>query len=146
MHCEDGGHQRAGPQAARHAPENQEQEDRRNGVQQDVDDMVHRGGMAEEVPHEHVREARQRGPAFQMPPGKHRQEVFGGQFSRHQRVVIDALVVVVIDEVEAGRLTKYQPDGQQQETANDQEGNALRGPQTAARQARASAPVAACST
>ena len=64
------------------------------------------------------------------------------QFAGDQPIFIYARVIVVVDEIEAGRLTKYQPDRQQQQTANGQQGDAVRGPRTAARQAEVSAAVA----
>ena len=74
MDGEDGGHQRARPQTARHPPKNQQQQDRRSGVQQHVGQVMDRGAVTEKVPDEHVRDARQRGPAFQVALGKHRQD------------------------------------------------------------------------
>ena len=45
MDGEDGRHQRAGPETARHPPKNHQQQDRRSGVQQHVDQVMGRGAV-----------------------------------------------------------------------------------------------------
>ena len=94
------------------------------------------------MPDEHVREVRQRDRAFHVAIGEHRQEAPRGQFAGDQPVLIYARVIVIVDEIEAGRLPKYQPNRQQQQTANGQQGDAVGGRRPAARQTGVSAAVA----
>ena len=57
-------------------------------------------------------------PAFHVALGKYRQDAPQSQFAGDQPVLIDAPVIVIVDEAETGRLAKYQSDRQQQQAAN----------------------------
>ena len=70
-----------GHETACHPPKNQEQQDRRGGVEQHVGQVMGRGAVAQKVPDEHVRHARQRGPAFQVALGKCRPDAPQRQFA-----------------------------------------------------------------
>ena len=52
--------------------------------------------------------------------GKCPAKLFDAQPARDQRIVVDVLVVVIVDEAVADSLTKYEPDGQHQQAANGQ--------------------------
>jgi hypothetical protein len=90
------------------------------------------GAMSQEVPDEDMREARQWGPALHVVLGEDRRHSPHAQFAGDQPVLIDARAIVIADESETGRLTEYQADGQQQQAANRQPANAVRGPPAAA--------------
>ena len=126
MKGEDGGGQRARPETARHPPKNHEQQDRRGGVQRDVRQVMDCGAVAQKVPHQDVRDARQRGPAFQMALGEYGGESPRGQLAGHQPVFRHAFGIVVVDEIEARRLSEHQSDRQQQQAANGQSAGAVR--------------------
>ena len=76
--------------------------------------------MAQEVPDEHVRDARQGGPAFHVTLGEHRQDAPQAQFAGDQPVLIYALIIVIVDEVVADGLAEDQPHRQEQKTADGQ--------------------------
>ena len=66
MDGEHGRHEGAGPETAGHPPQDQEQQDRRGGVQQDVGQVVSAGVQAVELAVQHVGEPGQRMPVAGM--------------------------------------------------------------------------------
>ena len=80
--------------------------------------MVDRGVVPQQVPDEHVRNAGQGGPTFHVRLGECRRQSLEREWAGNQPVFIDAVAIVIVDEAEAGRLTKYKGDRQRQQTAN----------------------------
>ena len=142
MNGEDRRHQRTGPQAPRHPPQDHQQQDCRGGVQDHVDQVVGRRVRAEHVPDQDMRQSRQRGKALEVALGKHGPNAPQAELAGYQPVFIDAPVVVIVHKAEAGGLRKYQSRGQQQQSADGRHADAVRGPPAAARQAGTLVPAA----
>ena len=58
---------------ARHPQKNHQQQGHRGSVQQDVRQVMDCGAVPQKVPHQDMRDARQRAPVFQLALGKYRQ-------------------------------------------------------------------------
>ena len=120
MDGEHGGHQRAGPEIARHPPQHQEQHDRRGGVQDDIAEMVPPRPQAVELAVEHVGEPGERMPVGGVRGGEGPGDAVGGQAARDMRVLVDVVAVVEVDEAVPEGLAKDHRHRQQEKAANAQ--------------------------
>ena len=112
-------HHGARRRPAGHLLQNEEKENRGGGVEQDVREMMSAGPLgAVDLAIEHVGEPAQRGPIGQLMIGECPLDCLPRQPALDDVVFVDALVVIQIDELVAGGLTKDEPDGQEQQTAD----------------------------
>ena len=120
MHGKEGGHHGTGPKASGHLPKNQEQHDRRGGLQQHVHKVVGPGVHAEELAIQQVRHPRHRVPVCHVLVREDPGDSPRGQATGDFGIVIDITAVVKIDKPETGGLGEHQPNRCQQQTANGQ--------------------------
>ena len=113
MDGEDRGHESAGPKLAGHLPNNEEQRDRRGGVEQHVGEMMPPRAQAEELAIEHVRQHCQRIPLATRPIGQRPPNSLARQARGDMTVSVNKGVVVVIEEGVTERLPINQANGQQ---------------------------------
>ena len=106
MNGEDRRHPRAGPDCPSHALQRQEQENRRDGVEEHVGQMMAGGLQAIELAVEHVREPGQRVPVSGLEGSDCRDNPVFGQAPPNMLVFVDVVIVVEADEVVAAGLAK----------------------------------------
>ena len=120
----DGKQQRdqcAGPQAAGHPPQHQEQDHAGRRVQEDIREMISPGLGAIQLAIQHVGDPGQRIPLLGHGRGKRPDNALRGEAAGNVGVVGNQLGVVVVDEFVRDRLGENQRDRQEQARADDRD-------------------------
>jgi len=98
MQRKQGGHQRAAPERARHAPQQPEQQERIGNMQAHAHEMVPAGLEAKKLAIRHVRNPGQRVPVAGVAGGKSPNNIRPLQPALNLRVLGDVVRVVIVDE------------------------------------------------
>ena len=111
-------HKRAAPQKPCHPPQDQEKQDHRRCVEQDIGKMMAAGVQSVKLAVQHMGKPGQRVPVEAVDMGKRPAKSLPGQTLLNDRVLIHIHVVVVSDKVVPQRLAEDQPDNGCQENAD----------------------------
>jgi hypothetical protein len=108
----------AAPEAARHLPQEQKQEDGGCGVPQDVDQVMSARAKPEELAVEHVGKSGERNPVASLSVREGPASRLDGQTFFDGRVLINIRGIIVIHEVEMRGLSKDGQNRQHEKSAN----------------------------
>jgi uncharacterized protein YoaH (UPF0181 family) len=112
----------ARPKAGCHLLKHEKQQNNRNRVQQQIDEMMAAGLEAEQLAIEHVRERGERVPVARMRVGERPGNVTERKASAYGRVVSDINWIIEINEVVAKRLREDEPGNRNETNADNDTG------------------------
>ncbi len=101
----------AGPEAARHLSQQQEQQHRGDRMQGHIHRVVPAGLQPEQLAIQHVRIGRQRMIGIGMPVVRIITQAAPGKAAIEMLVLIDVVIVIEVDEIVASRLAEDQNHG-----------------------------------
>ena len=128
VQCEQRGHNHAAPDCAGDLIQEQKKKNCVGDVEQNADEMVHRGVLAEELAIEHVREPGERVPIAGVASGEGPFDVFPFQAALNVRVGGDVIRIVVIDKVVAKSVEVNREGDKRKQQAEQGDGTELFGP------------------
>src|ERR1700716_1998028 len=119
MNGEERSDEKASPNMTRDVAEQEEEQENRNGVENNVREVMPTSAQVEELTIEHVRKRRERMPVPRVRVRERPHDSFPANAVGYKRVCINVNAIVVVDEVVTERLAKNEPGDPNQEKTGE---------------------------